>query len=907
MTKTEDTVGSNHTAHDESQDQSPHDQSCRTSCENAFAAFFNHSLDALFITAPDGRIFRANPAACQMLGYSEEEIIRLGREGVVDFNDEQLRYGLERRREHGSYSGELNFLHKSGRIIPTEITTATFVTATGEERASVIVRDLTERKQRERREEEQKKLHQTLLDALPCVAILLRPETREIVAMNGAARRAGCEIGKTCFASWPGFDAACPWCLAHDLWASGQPQRLEVEVQGIIWDARWLKVSDDLYIHYAFDITEHKKREHDLRNQERFTATVMGHLPIGLAVNSVEPAVTMLYMNDNFPRFYRTTRETLTDPDSFWEAVYEDPDFRREMKERVLADCASGDPRRMLWEDIPISREGQETRYVCAQNIPLQEGRMMLSTVRDVTERIRMQRELKSSEEQYRTLFESMDEGFCVIEIVFGEEGEARDLLLLEANPAFTKHTGLVEARGKLLSELIPARGNSWTETFAGIARTGTPRRFEKYAKSLGRWFEVFSFALGRPDEHKAAILLQDISARKQAEAERERLQEQLIQAQKLESVGRLAGGIAHDFNNMLGVIIGFTELALSQVKRTDPLYSDLQEVYDAARRSASITEQLLTFARKQVITPQLIDLNEATEATLKMLRRLIGENISLEYHPGRLLSPVLIDPSQLNQILTNLCVNSRDAVGDVGQIIIETAQVKRGQHSPTEAAENRELVMLSFADNGCGMDKETMKNIFEPFYSTKEPGKGTGLGLSTIYGTVEQNGGEIEVESEPGEGTTFKIFFPAARGLVSEHKIAEKEEHLGGGEGILIVEDERSILKLGRSILEKEGYKVLTAATPQEALQLAARHEGALHLLVTDVIMPEMNGRDLALQMTARFPQVKTLYMSGYTADLIGKHGVLVDGVHFIHKPFTRSDLLRKVRQALDTVAAEK
>lgn len=888
----------------DSQGNRPGDQPLSSSCENAFAAFFANSLDAMFITAPDGRIFRANPAACRMLGYTEAEIVALGRAGILDANT-QLDQALKERREKGRYSGELNFVDKNGRIIPTEVTAAIFTNAEGEERSSVIVRDLTEKKLLKAREEEQKRLHQTLLDALPCVALLLRPGTREIVAMNRAAKDAGCELGKTCFTTWPGFASSCPWCLAPELWASGEPQHLEIEAQGIIWDARWLQVGDDLYIHYAFDITEHKERELALRNHEQFTRTVMDHLPIGLAVNSVDPAVTMLYMNDNFTRFYRTTREALKDVDSFWEAAYEDPDFREEIKARVLADCASGDPRRMIWNDIPIVREGQETHYICAQNIPVLNDKMMLSTVWDVTERIRMQLELQKSEQQYRTLFESMDEGFCVIEILFTEEDIAQDLLVLETNPAFDKHTGLNDSRGKLLSQLLASTSSSWTETLGRIAKTGTPQRFEKHAAALGRWLEVYAFRIGKPEENKVAILLQDISERKKAEADRERLQSQLIQAQRLESVGRLAGGVAHDFNNMLSVIIGFAELALSQIKESDAIHDDLLEIHSAARRSASITEQLLAFARKQIVAPQRLDLNEATEVTLKMLRRLIGENINLEYHPGAALSPILIDPSQLNQILTNLCVNSRDAIGDVGKITIETAMAKRRPHPLATAAATpqEEFVMLSFADTGCGMDEPTVKNIFEPFFTTKEPGKGTGLGLSTIYGIVDQNGGFIEVDSKPGQGTTFKIYFPAQVGSVG-NSLAQKVDDgcRGSGETILIVEDELSILRLSRSILEKEGYQVLTASSPQEALRLAEEHGGALHLMITDVVMPEMNGRDLALKMMARFPGLKNLYMSGYTADLIGQHGVLADGEHFLQKPFARRDLLRKVRQVLES-----
>ncbi|MCB2173785.1 PAS domain S-box protein [bacterium] len=879
-------------------------------CENRFVAFFANSMDALFITRPDGQILQANPAACQMLGYSEKEIIALGRAGVVDGTDKRLPFALDERRKTGRYVGELNFIHKNGDIVPTEIATVIFKTATGEERASIIARDLTKKKLLEEEDIRQRKLNQTLLNALPCVALLLKPMSREIVAMNKAAERAGCTIGKTCYATWPKYLSPCSWCPAPTLWATGKPQHLEVEGQGIIWDAHWIRVSDDLYLHYAFDITEHKNREQALRDNEEFTKTVMDHLPIGLAVNSVDPSVSMIYMNDNFARFYRTTRESLQDPDSFWEAVYEDPVFREEIKTRVLADCASGDPGRMRWENIPLTRRGQETHYICAQNTPVLGNSMMLSTVWDVTARMRMEIELSKSEEQYRTLFESIEEGFCVIQALFDETGEFEEYRVLETNPAFDKYTGLVDKNGKLTSKPGATDDVSWYEIFNRIVRTGKPERFEKMTEATNGWFDIYAFLISPPQEHKIAILFQNISARKQAEAERERLQTQLMQAQKLESVGRLAGGVAHDYNNMLSVIIGFTELARSRIDQTSPLWGDLQEVFDAAQRSAGITQQLLAFARKQVITPELLDLNETIEGSLKMLRRLIGENISLEWHPGANLSPVMLDSSQINQILANLCVNSRDAIGDIGKISIKTGMVKRQPHhnSVAHVGETREFVMLLFSDNGCGMSEETRKNIFEPFFTTKDPGKGTGLGLATIYGIVEQNSGFIDVISEPGQGTTFQIYFPKQDGRIRTSQDQQTENVVTGhGETILIVEDEASILRLGRTILEKHGYQVLTASSPVQAVNLAENHHGALHLLLTDVIMPEMNGRDLVDTLSQRFPQLKSLYMSGYTSDIIGNHGILTTGVNFIQKPFSKHELLQKVREVLDLDTVNK
>lgn len=395
-----------------------------------------------------------------------------------------------------------------------------------------------------------------------------------------------------------------------------------------------------------------------------------------------------------------------------------------------------------------------------------------------------------------------------------------------------------------------------------------------------------------------------DITERKRAEVEREKLQSQLNHAQKMESVGRLAGGVAHDFNNMLNVIIGYAELALHEVDSTEWLHKALLEIFNAGKRSSEITQQLLAFARKQTIAPKVLDLNETVEGILKMLRRLIGEDITLAWLPGAGLWPVKLDSSQMDQILANLCVNARDAITGVGKITIETslATVTEAYCADHVDFSPGDYVILSVSDNGCGIDKETLGNIFEPFFTTKGEGQGTGLGLSTVYGIVKQNNGFIYVHSELGLGTKFAVYLPRHVGETREN--AQKTDAVipsGHGEIILVVEDEVSMLELYRTMLEKLGYSVLTANTPGEALRLAQTHAGSLHLLITDVVMPEMNGRDLASQFHMLYPDLKILFMSGYTADVIAdRGGVLDEGVHFLQKPFSTNDLAVKVRDTL-------
>ncbi|MDA8134171.1 MAG: response regulator [Desulfobacteraceae bacterium] len=416
----------------------------------------------------------------------------------------------------------------------------------------------------------------------------------------------------------------------------------------------------------------------------------------------------------------------------------------------------------------------------------------------------------------------------------------------------------------------------------------------------LARAFPVFDEA---GTLQRVAGIAEDITKRKQDEAYKETLQKQLLQAQKMESIGRLAGGVAHDFNNMLGVILGYAELALEQASDNAALHESLREIQRAAGRSADITRQLLAFARKQTIDPRILNLNETVESMLRMLRRLIGEDISLSFVPGEHCFPVKMDPSQIDQILANLCINSRDAIAQAGYITIETSGVA---FDSTYCEDHPgfspgTFTLLAVSDNGSGMEKETLANVFEPFFTTKTPDKGTGLGLATVYGIVKQNNGFINVYSEPEKGTTFRIYLPSCqKEEISYEKKAEISLESKGKETILLVEDEPSILKMATMMLQRMGYMVLPADSPKRALELAESYSEKIHLLITDVIMPEMNGRTLARQIISLHPDIKCLFMSGYTANVIAHHGVLEKGVYFIQKPFSREGLAGKIKEAL-------
>jgi len=399
------------------------------------------------------------------------------------------------------------------------------------------------------------------------------------------------------------------------------------------------------------------------------------------------------------------------------------------------------------------------------------------------------------------------------------------------------------------------------------------------------------------------------LNARLQKDREAEKskkLEAQLQQAQKLEAIGTLAGGVAHDFNNILSIIIGYAEIALMDVIKDEPLRLKIEGIKTAGEKAVSLTRQLLAFSRKQVIKPEVLNLNKVIKEMEKMLKRMIGENIEFQTILKPELWKVHMDSGQVDQIVINMAVNARDAMPDGGKLIVETANVNLDENyfskHGIEKDQPGSYVMIAVSDTGIGMDKETREHIFEPFYTTKGVGKGTGLGLSTVYGIAKQNNGFVWVYSEPGQGTTFKVYIPKVKGDVK----SEKNERLpvvdlNGSETVLIVEDDDSLRKLVRTALKQRGYKVLKAENGEDALRVSEAHDGLIDLLLTDVVMPKMSGKETAERMQPLYPQMKVIYMSGYTDDSIVQHGVLAPGLNFLEKPFTPESLAQKLREVLD------
>ena len=395
-----------------------------------------------------------------------------------------------------------------------------------------------------------------------------------------------------------------------------------------------------------------------------------------------------------------------------------------------------------------------------------------------------------------------------------------------------------------------------------------------------------------------------DVTERKRVEVEKEKLQAQLQQAMKMEAVGRLAGGVAHDFNNLLTVITGYSELLLQRIAKESPMHEEVEQIKQAGERAASLTKQLLAFSRKQIIEPKVLDLNLLMADLGKMLVRLIGENIDLKTVHGKGLGQIKVDPGQFEQVLINLAVNARDAMPDGGTLLIETANVDLDEEycaqRPYQIHPGR-FVRLAVSDTGCGMTEETSKHIFEPFFTTKATGEGTGLGLSMIYGAVKQSGGSIEAYSEVGKGTTIKIYLPRVEGEAVKPVKDDRPTVLPGGtETVLVVEDDDTVRNLCGRILERLGYKMMPARDGAEAIAVAQKYGDRIDLMLTDVVMPGMNGSELATQLVLHHPEMKVLFTSGYTDDAISRHGVLDEGVSFIGKPYTPLALARKVREVL-------
>ncbi len=878
--------------------------------EIKFRNLFEMNTDAVLpFDSETGRILDANPAAVRLYGYSREELLGMCHT-ELSAEPDKTRASITRARAGEVVDVPLRYHRKKdGTIFPVEVSIVSFPL---DSRLILLpaIHDITERKRAEealRASEERYKL----IDSASRDCIYSYDRQGRFTHANGSlcrllGLRAEQVLGKT--HEELGFppEQCAEWARLHQrVYETDATVVAETETPIPSGGRQYFEVVlNPMYDECGHiigiagttrDINERKRSERILQESEGRLRSITDNIADTILQSDRSGRIT--YVNRIHPGLTRDQVLSSTIYD------FVPPEMRSLVEEVLEQVFARGESRQ--YESLGPGPDDQ-WRYYDVTASPIFLGDQVISAVflaRDITDRKRMEEELARSANRLRIVLENAPGGIIAV------ERESKSIVLV--NETICRMLGY---RREEILQMSPA------DLHPPQARAAVMHEFERILR--GEIVGLQDFPLLRRDgsvffadvettllelDHQACVLgiFTDITEHKRAEEEKEKLKAQLIQAQKMESVGRLAGGVAHDFNNMLGVILGHVELALARLDTHHPVFDDLEEIRKAGERSAELTRQLLSFARKQVVSPRVLDLNSVIEGMLKMLRRLIGEDIELIWLPGSRLGHLKMDPLQIDQILANLCVNARDAIRGMGRITIETGtQALQEPVDPSDAAfEPGIYIFLAISDDGCGMDRETRGKLFEPFFTTKDVGKGTGLGLATVYGIVKQNRGFIEVDSEPGKGATFRIYFPRCDSAVEESRPDGKAGSSAGqgNETILLVEDDQAILNMTRSMLEGYGYRILAAATPADALRLAKNHSGRIHLLMTDVVMPGMNGRELASQILPGYPSMKVLYMSGYTADIIADQGVLDGGISFIEKPFRARDLTAKIRAALD------
>ncbi len=760
------------------------------------------------------------------------------------------------------------------------------------------------------RESEEK--HRILLDESPDPIFSFTIEGKYRYANRAFADGTGKSldqiIGHTIWEVFPREEAEMRLAALSRVFATGEQKVIEVRVPRDDGDRYYLTtitpIKDrDGHVATAIcsskEITARKQAEEALRESKARLDLALHSA--GMGAWHWDVVANKRFFDDQVCRMLGLDPATFTgDAEEFFNTIHADdlPIVHEALAGVLRQDSPYAVEFRAVWPDGSIHHIASLGRMVRdASGAPLR----LIGITQDITERKRAEEALRESEERYRLLMELAPDAIYL----------HRDGHFIYANRSGLHLLGAAtpdELLGTRVLDRVHADYHGVVEQLIHemLAYGHLAQPVEEVLLRLDGStveVEVIAAMIHYQCEATMLVMARDITARKQMAAERDLLQHQLAQAQKLESIGRLAGGVAHDFNNMLGVIIGHAELAQMDLPDDAPLKHDLQQILSTAQKSADLTRQLLAFARKQIIRPVEVQLNDAVSGMLKMLQRLIGENIRLVWEPGEALWPVTIDPSQVDQIMANLAVNARDAIAGVGTVTITTANVVYEAAVPAAhiGLTPGNYVRITFTDDGSGIDPSVLPSIFDPFFTTKGFGQGTGLGLATVYGIVQQNQGGIEVSSTPDMGTTFTIYLP--RSLHSAQLLPVIQPALQQHpvtETVLLVEDEPSILRIAKKILEELGYTVMAVDSPEKALRLMEGYLGTVHLLLTDMIMPEMNGRELAERVVRMQPGVRCLFMSGYTTDIIGKEDMLDEQMHFLQKPFTIAQLASAVQRAM-------
>ena len=641
------------------------------------------------------------------------------------------------------------------------------------------------------------------------------------------------------------------------------------------------------------ELAERKRAENALRENESFIRAVMDNLPIGIAVNSVDPTVNFDYMNNNFPKFYRTNREVLADPNGFWAAVYEDSTFRGKIKKRILDDCDSGDPGRMYWENIPIIRKGEETTFINAKNIPIPEKQLMISTVWDVTERKLAEELLQASHERLFAVLNSIDATIYVADM------ETYEILFMNKN--MIEHFGR-DMTGDICWKVFRGESKPCSHCTNDqlIDKNGVPADvFIWQGKNpvLGKWYNNYDRAIEWTDGRLVRLqIATDITSFKQMEA-------QLQQALKMESIGTLTGGIAHDFNNIMAIIVGNTKLALEDVPESNRAHANLKEIEKASLRAKNIVKQLLSFSRKTDQKEQPIQIASVIKNALKFLRSTIPTTINIHRDIQTTEEMILADPTQINQIIMNLCINASHAMEQTGGDLTVTVEKVILDHQSLKDypdLKSGDHVKIMVSDTGPGIDPEIIDQIFDPYFTTKEVGKGSGMGLAVVHGIVKNYNGVISVDSSQGKGTKFNILFPLAK----EKPMVETkttQDIPKGNETMLFVDDEISIVKMVKRMFERLGYKVETATTPQDALEQFRSKPDHFDLVITDMTMPQMTGVILSEKLMDIREDIPIIICTGQSALVDEEKAKELNLAAFIMKPIDMQETAQTIRKVLD------
>jgi len=885
--------------------------------------------DAVITTDAKGSVFCMNPVAETLTGWPEaeaagrplEEVFRI----VNESTGETVENPAHKVLQDGKIVGLANhtlLIARDGALRPIADSGAPITDGENGITGVVLVfRDQTEEREREDRLRESEELFRSVFNQQFQFMAVLDPQGR-IIAVNdlplqirGICRE---DVLGTLF--WE-----TPWWEGLPDMQAAWPERLRqaAETKGpLITEDRFRDAAGEVreadaattavfdtdgtlrhYIVQATDTTERRRAERKLKESEYKlkNAHRIAHLgnweldiPSGKLVWSEE--VHAIFGIDP-----GTFAETF---DAFLEYVPEEdrPEVLAVRKRTLLGQATLDFDHRIQRPDGAI-RHVQQRCEVVPDNAG--QPALLLGTMQDITERKEAELALHEVTTRYQGVLHHSPLLITEIDL------DGRYLLI---NKAACDVFGVpAEAIvGKSCFDLLgPEATRDFQQRMDTVIQTRAPLQVEdRFTLHDGdHFYSTIIFPRFGPDGTITSIggIAHDNTERVRADAERATLEAQLRQAQKMEAVGRLAGGVAHDFNNMLGVILGNAEIALAQLGPDDPLHDDLAAIAQAANRSAALTNQLLAFARKQAIAPKVLDINDTVADMIGMLRRLISEDIDLRWKPGEVSWPVLIDPAQIDQLLVNLVLNARDAIVGHGTIAIESGAASFDEETSRTRFDVHagDYVRISVSDTGCGMDQNTLSQLFEPFFTTKPQGKGTGLGLAMVHGIVSQNNGFINVYSEPGAGSAFNIYLPRHTETAPRHEepgpAEEPRECAPGSRTILFVEDEEPLLLLGKRLLERAGYAVIPVSRPKEALDIVRKHDGDIDLLITDVIMPGMSGRQVWEQLRAVCPDLRCIFISGYTADVIADQGVLEEGIHFLQKPFTGESLAQKVRQALN------